>query len=184
MTTMPLDIEFARRCLQEGGIIAYPTEGVWGLGCDPQNEQAVKRLLIIKNRPMEKGLILVAATIEQLAPYLEELSASELAEINAVWPGPVTWVVPNSSAPEWLRGQHQSIALRVSAHPLVAQLCRAFGGPIVSTSANRAGDLPAPTISQVQSQLPEVDFFLPGELGQTGKPTEIRELGTNTVIRQ
>jgi len=113
---------------------------VCGFGCDPDNAAAVLQLLTLKQRDLAKGLLLVAATIEQLEPYLTALSAAQLQRLRSSWPAPLTWLVPNHGvAPDWICGSHSGVALRVSAHPLVAKLCRAFGGPLVSTSANPAG---------------------------------------------
>lgn len=180
----PLKVDLAGRRLRAGQVIAYPTEGVWGLGCDPHDPVAVERLLAIKRRPVAKGLILVAADIAQFEPYLTGLEANLRARLHASWPGPFTWLVPdNGYAPAWIRGHHSAVALRVSAHPLVAALCRAFGGPLVSTSANRSGRATPRHRWQVLRQLPELDYCLPGALGGAGQPSEIRDLLSNRVIR-
>lgn len=127
--------------LRSGGVIAYPTEAVWGLGCDPDNDEAVAHLLRLKQRDPAKGLILVAGSIAQFAPWLEGLPLELHAPLAASWPGPNTWLVPDNGRTHALvRGAHDSVALRVSDHPGVIELCEAFGGPIVSTSANRAGE--------------------------------------------
>ena len=182
---LPHKIKVAAQMLAAGGVIAYPTEAVWGLGCDPHNQQAVLRLLSLKSRRVAKGLILVASSSEQFAPYLHGLEAGQLARMASSWPGPTTWVVPdNQYAPEWVRGDFQSIALRVSAHPVVAQLCNAFGGPIVSTSANLAGRPPCKRPWQVQRHLgAKLDWIVHGELGASRSPSEIRDLLTDKVLR-
>lgn len=175
----------AVRKLRAGGVIAYPTEGVWGLGCDPDDPAAVWRLLQLKARDPAKGLILVAADIEQFAPLLRNVSARQRQQLEASWPGPNTWLVDDGgAAPELVRGEHAQVALRVTAHPLVRHLCRAFGGPIVSTSANPAGR-PAPvTALQVRRYFgDQLDFLLPGALGGQRGPTTIRDLATGRVLR-
>lgn len=178
-------IDLASNALSLGGVIAYPTEAVWGLGCDPHNTKAIERLLSIKARSAAKGLILVASCIEQLAPYLEGIDTSARSKLQASWPGPVTWLVPdNGCAHPLVRGDFQTVALRVSAHPLVAALCSAFGGPIVSTSANISGE---PTLSwpwQINRQLGrQLDFLLSGDLGLADSPSEIRDLLSGQVLR-
>lgn len=180
-----LQIQQAAKVLRQGGVIAYPTEAVWGLGCDPHDERAINRLLAIKQRPAEKGLILIAASLEQFAPYLEGLDAEQLAILELSWPGPITFIVPdNGYTPELVRGNHRSVALRVTAHRQTAELCRCFGGPIVSTSANRAGLPAAKWPWQVQRQLAgKLDYQLSGQLGRLNKPTEIRDLLTGKTIR-
>ena len=167
-----------------GAVIAYPTEAVWGLGCDPFNGTAVARLLALKERPVHKGLILVAADIAQFAELLEGLSVCELAQLQKSWPGPNTWLVPHHNrVPEWITGAHDSVAIRVSAHPLVAQLCR-LTGPLVSTSANPSGRLPAKSRLRIEQYFHgQLDAVLSGELGQSSNPSTIRDLRTGQVLR-
>jgi len=178
-------IHLAVSALRAGGVIAYPTEGVWGLGCDPSDPAAVLRLLALKHRVMAKGLLLVAADIEQFAPYLIGLSAERQQRLRDSWPAPLTWLVPNNgAAPDWICGTHTGVALRVSAHPLVAALCCAFGGPLVSTSANPSGRRAALTAVQVRRYFGnDLDFILNGELGGQRGPTPIRDLITDKFVR-
>lgn len=173
--------------LRQGGVIAYPTEGVWGLGCDPANQTAVQRLLAIKQRPVEKGLILIAADAAQLSPFIDmtALTQAQRDRVHASWPGPATWIVPASAtAPVWITGSHAGIAVRVSAHPPVASLCRAFGGALVSTSANRTGD-PAPTCRAEldPALLALIDGCLAGDTGGQRRPTPIRDARTGMLLR-
>ncbi len=178
MTTHVLSLAEATTALRTGGVIAYPTEGVWGLGCDPRNETAVLRLLAIKQREPDKGLILVASQLEQLRPFVDitGLPADRLAEVLASWPGPHTWVMPaTSAAPRWITGAHDSVAVRISAHPQVVELCNAFGGALVSTSANRAGQ-PAPSTREAldPALVDAVDGVTGGETGGLSSATTIR----------
>lgn len=167
----------AANCVAQGGVIAYPTEAVWGLGCDPQNDQAIQTILALKQRPWEKGLVVVAANYAQLTPWLLPLSAAQQTQVEATWPGPVTWVLPcQKTVSKWLRGEHNSLAVRVSAHPLVRQLCE-LTGPLVSTSANPAGLEPARSQQQVEQYFGQkLDCILSGELGGRALPSEIRTL--------
>lgn len=179
-------IKQAVRALNKGGVIAYPTEAVWGLGCDPWNRDAVTRLLEIKQRPEAKGLILIAASLEQVNALVAPLPEDQRRRLEASWPGPVTWLLPDpeSRVPRWIKGEFDSVAVRVSDHPLVAALCRAFGGPVVSTSANRAGQPPARSASEVRLALgPSLDYLLPGALGGRERPSEIRDLRTLDTLR-
>lgn len=175
----------AAQTVRDGGVIAYPTEAVYGLGCDPLNSQAVLRLLALKQRPMAKGLILIAADQAQLAPYMAPLSNEQQAKLDATWPGPVTWLVPaRTETPRWLRGQYDSIAVRVTSHPLASALCRELGHALVSTSANPAGKTPARTSLKVRQYFgDQLDFVLSGPLGDQAAPTEIRELTSGKIIR-
>ncbi len=170
--------------IRRGAVLAYPTEAVWGLGCDPFNATAVARLLALKERPEHKGLILVAADIEQFAGLLDGLSTEQLQQLADSWPGPTTWLVPHHNrVPEWVHGAHDSVAIRVSAHPLVAQLCE-LTGPLVSTSANPSGRLPAKSRLRIEQYFHgQLDAVLNGELGQSSKPSTIRDLRTGKVLR-
>ncbi|MET0754489.1 MAG: Sua5/YciO/YrdC/YwlC family protein [Pseudoxanthomonas sp.] len=188
MTASVLSISEAATALQTGGVIAYPTEAVWGLGCDPRDEQAVLRLLAIKQRAVDKGLILIASHLEQLRPFLNlaAVPAENLATVLASWPGPNTWVMPASAAaPSWITGAHAGIAVRISAHPPVIELCNAYGGALVSTSANRAGE-PAALVREAldTALLAAVDGLVAGETGGLGAPTSIRDVLTGAVFRQ
>lgn len=181
------DISFRIRCgvnaLRQGKVIAYPTEGVWGLGCDPWNEAAVMQLLALKQRAVSKGLILVASGIEQLSPLLASLDATQQQTLKNSWPGPNTWLVPDQGMiPEWISGGADTVALRVSAHPVVRALCKSFGGPIVSTSANKSGLPAATSLLTVQLQFPQL-LRVPGTLTHPGKASTIRDLQTGKIIR-
>lgn len=180
-------IEDVVTALRRGGVIAYPTEAVWGLGCDPRDEAATLRLLALKQREVEKGLILIAAGEAQLAPFIDmaALGAAQRDAVRASWPGPHTWIVPASSnAPRWITGAHAGIAVRVSAHPVVVDLCEAFGGAVVSTSANRAGEPAAHAIDELDPRIVEsVDAVAGGETGGLQRPTDIRDARTGTVLR-
>jgi L-threonylcarbamoyladenylate synthase len=172
--------------LHQGGIIAYPTEGVWGLGCDPFDEAAVLRILRLKKREVEKGLILVAAGVDQIAALLEPLTEAERATVLATWPGPTTWLLPDPEqlVPTWIKGKFATVAVRVSAHPGVVRLCRAFGGPLVSTSANPADAAPALNRLRVLTWFgSELDYIVPGCLGGQQGPSTIRDLHSATPVR-
>ena len=181
-----LNIQLACQNLKQGNVIAYPTEAVWGLGCDPHSEAAVGRILRLKNRPVHKGLILVSGSIDQFEPLLNKLSREHRGKLSNSWPGHITWLVPEYDGliPKWIKGDHQSVAIRVSGHPIVQELCSAFGGPIVSTSANEAGE------EEIRSRLILEDKFagkiagiVDGDLGQAAKPSEIRDLLSGKAIR-
>ncbi len=175
----------ARRCIEAGGIVAYPTEAVYGLGCDPLDAQAVLRLLRIKRRALEQGLIVIGAHFEHIAPFIGAVERRALARARRSWPGPHTWLLPAApTVPPWVRGAHASIALRITAHPTAAALCEAVGGAIVSTSANVHGQPPARSALQVRLQLgDEVDFILTGTTGNSARPTPIRDALSGQTIR-
>ncbi|MEE3653097.1 MULTISPECIES: L-threonylcarbamoyladenylate synthase type 1 TsaC [unclassified Brenneria] len=175
------------QALRNEKVVAYPTEAVFGLGCDPDSEVAVKRLLALKQRPWQKGLILIAADYRQLAPYVDDsaLSDEQKKTLFSSWPGPVTWVIPaKSTTPSWLTGQFSSLAVRVSAHPLVKQLCLSYGKPLVSTSANLSGLPPCRTEDEVYQQFGAAFPVVHGNVGGRKNPSEIRDILTGERLRQ
>ncbi len=168
-------------------VIAYPTEAVFGVGCDPDSEEAVMNLLALKQRPVDKGLILIAASFEQLQPYIDDsmLSEEQRATVFSRWPGPVTFVFPaKTTTPGWLTGRFSSLAVRVSDHPVVIELCKAYGKPLVSTSANLTGLEPCRTAAEVHQQFGPQFPVLKGMTGGRQNPSEIRDVITCELIRQ
>lgn len=182
-----LTLDTVADLLNAGGVITYPTEAVWGLGCDPSNEAAVHKVLMLKQRPIEKGMILVAADPAQLDGWvrLDAVPEQRRAALLASWPGPNTWIVPaGPKAPRWITGEHDGIAVRVSAHPLVAALCQAWGGPLVSTSANLAGEEPARRRDGLDPRLlAQLDGIVDGQVGSNAQPTTIRDALSGATLR-
>ncbi|KAA0020518.1 tRNA threonylcarbamoyladenosine biosynthesis protein RimN [Salinicola corii] len=182
---MRQDFSAAVSSLRQGGIIAYPTEGVWGLGCDPDDERALASLIALKGRASEKGLILIAGDIRQLSDWLEGIDERARQRLLETWPGPHTWLIPdNGRARPLLRGSHPTLAVRVSDHPLVQGLCAAWGGPVVSTSANRAGEAPAMSADEVRRTFGDaLGAIVDGPLGGRDRPSTIRDLMTGRLLR-
>ena len=181
----PPDLSKAIAALHSGGVIAYPTEAVFGLGCDPRNEKALARIIEIKSRDAHKGFILIARSLEQLIPFLAPVQPEWQSQFDAVWPGPVTMVVPCATCTsELLSGGRKTLAVRVSAHPLVQDLCARFDGPIVSTSANRSGQPSCrDTACAVQLFGSEVDVVVDGTVGTLTAPTKIIDVCTGDRLR-
>lgn len=180
-------ISKALEALNNKDVIAYPTEAVFGVGCDPDSETAVMRLLKLKQRPVEKGLILIAANFEQLKPYIDDamLTDAQREVVFSRWPGPVTFVFPaKASTPRWLTGRFSTLAVRVTDHPLVVELCLAYGKPLVSTSANLTGQEPCRSVEEVSAQFGEAFPVVRGETGGRLNPSEIRDALTGELFRQ
>lgn len=179
------DLAPALSALRAGEVIACPTEAVWGLSCDPDNDEALAHLMRMKQRDPAKGVILVAASIQQFQPWLAQLPLALHAPLAASWPGPNTWLVPDNGRSHGLvRGAHECVALRVTDHPVMKALCEAFGGPLVSTSANRAGEPPAMSAAEVTAIFgDEVAQVVEGALGGNANPSTIRDLATGNVMR-
>ena len=181
------DLADAVAALRRGGVVAYPTEAVFGLGCDPHDHAAFERLFALKQRPPTQGVLLIGAEFAHVAPYIDLAAtpASALERAQASWPGPHTWIFPRAAGvPAWIAGGHAGIALRVTAHPPAAALCRAFGGALVSTSANRHGEPPARRAEDVRHAFPTgIDAILNGETGGLERPTPIRDAITGESVR-
>lgn len=172
--------------LRRGGVIAYPTEAVYGLGCDPLDGDAVARVLRLKGRSAALGVILIAADSEQLDPYVEWPGGRVPAAVRRDWPGFVTWVVPaRRGVPEWLTGGRNTLAVRVTAHPAAAALCRGYEGPLVSTSANPHGLSPARTPLKVRTYFGRgIDGVLVAPLGGEPRPSPIRYWADGRYVRR
>lgn len=188
MTSSPFtDIATAADAMREGGVVAYPTEGVYGLGCDPRNQAAFEHLFALKQRPPTQGVLLIGADFGQIEPWidLDVVPADVLAMIHATWPGPHTWIFPRAAnVPPWVAGDHAGIALRVTAHAPAAELCRAFGGAVVSTSANPHGQPSAMDAATVAGYFPEgLAAIVDAPLGGLDRPTSIRDALTGAIIR-
>jgi L-threonylcarbamoyladenylate synthase len=181
------DIEQAATALRAGGVVAYPTEAVYGLGCDPHDRAAVAHLFALKRRPPTQGVLLIGADFEQVAPYidLDAVPAERMATVRASWPGPHTWIFPRAATvPAWIAGGQAGIALRVTAHATAAALCRAFGGALVSTSANPHGEPPARDAATVRRYFHDaVARVIDAPPGGQVRPTSIRDALTGAIIR-
>jgi L-threonylcarbamoyladenylate synthase len=170
--------------LRRGGLIAYPTESCYGLGCDPDNHKAVQRLLKLKQRPQHKGLILIAANFKQVARYLQPITPAQQQQLKISGTQAITYLMPVlPSAPRWLRGSHDTLAVRMTAHKQAAQLCRSVNSALVSTSANRSGQRPAKTYAQCQRLFGHKVWVLPGRVGKRKQPSTISRWVDGKIIR-
>ena len=179
---MKLSIAKAADVLLGGGVIAYPTEGIFGLGCLADDEDAILRVLAIKRRKPDKGLILIAADRTQLERWID-VDAAQLPDADPRHP--VTWIAPAAQRVSPLvRGKHPGIAIRLTTNPTAASICNAVDAPIVSTSANAAGRPVARNRYVLRRQFGErVDFIVPGDCGPASGPSEIRDLATGQILR-
>lgn len=179
------EVDASIDALRAGGVIAYPTEFCFGLGCDPRDEEALIRLLKIKRRDMSQGVILIAANVAQIESYADLGSLPNKREILASWPGRNTWLLPaRSTVPSWITGQHDSVAMRVPDHPLCRQLCEAFGHPLVSTSANRHAEAAHTDVRELRSDLgDQIDVIIDAPLGGAGAASTIRDAISGEVLR-
>lgn len=173
--------------LRKGEVVAYPTEAVFGLGCDPHNESAVRKLLFLKQRPEHKGLILVAPTLDFFTDFVDfnALSPTHLQRLQHIEKQAITWVVPVlDNVSPLLRGQFNSIAIRLCQHPPVVELCKQTGFALTSTSANLTGKPPCRSVAEVYQQFGRDFPVLTQNVGQASNPSEIRDIFTHNVFRQ
>jgi L-threonylcarbamoyladenylate synthase len=187
VTNNPNNFDDVCETLNAGGVICYPTEAVYGLGCDPDNQQAVEKLLAIKQRDVSKGLILLADNYGQCLRYVDDakIPMDKRTELFSSWPGAITWLLPaKASTPKWLTGSHDTIAVRITAHPECKAFCQSFGKPLVSTSANLTGEPPVMSIDEARLAFnAQVDCYVQGALGGHVAPSQIKHALTGAVIR-
>ena len=181
-----LDTATAVEYLLAGHVIAYPTEAVFGLGCDPCNETAVRNLLALKGRHESAGLVLIASDFSQLEPWISEVDSTMIDRAMQTWPGPVTWLFPRATTvPDYVAGTHHTIAVRITAHQPSRVLCEAFGSALISTSANHTSAKPARSAEEVDNYFGHhIKGILAGSLGDGEKPSEIRDLLSGKIIRK
>lgn len=182
---MATTLDPAIQVLQDGGIIAYPTEAVYGLGCRADDRAAVERICKLKGRPIAQGVIVLIDDLDQLGDWIEPITDPQLERLRSTWPGPVTWLIPaTNSCPAWLRGKHAGLAVRQSAHPLCRELVGALDVPLVSTSANRSGQPPATSAAEASAIFgDEVELIIDGSLGGSDEPSAIYDLVTGNRVR-
>lgn len=190
MSMITTSVTEAAECLKQGHVLAYPTEAVWGLGCDPYNQQAFLEILRLKQRPIEKGVILLAANLTQVESLLTNLDDKIRAQVIESWTHQdptqraTTWLLPaTKEIPAWIKGNHPKVAVRVTNHPLCVALCSAFDRFIVSTSANPAGLEPARSLQEAMQYFQQDLNYLNGDLGLSREPSRILDAETGAVIR-
>jgi L-threonylcarbamoyladenylate synthase len=170
--------------LARGGLVAYPTESCYGLGCDPRNRRAVQRLLRLKGRPQQKGLILIAGRYPQLASYLQPLTLQQQDMLRREGAQAVSCLMPaRPDCPRWLRGRHDTLAVRITAHPAAAALCNALNMALVSSSANRSGDHPARSYADCLRRFGSSALVLRGRVGKRRRPSTIRDWASGRIVR-
>ena len=179
-----IDTFQALEALSEGQIIAIPTESVYGLSVDSANPEAVENLLKLKNRDRSKGFILITGSLEDCENLIEPLTPQQKYLLEQHWPGPVTFVIPaKSSVPDYLKGEHEGLAIRISDHPILGAIAKDLGRPLISTSANPEGLPPAKTAADVKKYFGKKVAIVEGNLGSLRKPTDIINLLTGKRIR-
>ena len=181
---MSVGVAEAVQTLEQGGVICHACEGVWGLGCDAKNETAVRRILAIKNRPESKGLIVLGSTAASFEPELQQLTSAVRKQIEASWPGPTTWLVPNSQFGRFITGDFSTVAVRIPSHTQALAICSRFGKPIVSTSANLSGASPCKSEQEAVLRMGKhVDCVVSGKIGDSLGPSTIFDATSGQRVR-
>ena len=171
--------------LKRGGVIAYPTESCYGFGCDPSNRRAVQRILKVKQRPQHKGLILIASHYRQVARYIQPLTPAEQLKLQQDGAQAITYLMPvKPSCPRWLRGRHNTLAVRMTAHPFAQGLCRSVNSALVSTSANLSGQRSVKTYAECQRMFGKKVWVLRGRVGKRKRPSTIKVWGGDRIVRK
>lgn len=185
---MSIDWAAARAAFAAGQILAYPTEAVFGLGCDPRNTAALQRLLRLKQRAADKGMIVLAADLEQAQVFVDQqaISAAQWANISNVWPGFVTQLLPAAAwLPAALCGKHRQVAIRVTAFEPARQLCQQLGSAIVSTSANISGQPALTEAAAVREAFgQQLGWVLDLPCGGASRPSRIIDPISQRIIRE
>ncbi|MDE0920692.1 MAG: Sua5/YciO/YrdC/YwlC family protein [Arenicellales bacterium] len=172
--------------IRGGGVIAYPTEYCFGLGCNPFNQNAVRKIFHLKRRSWLEGVIIIAANLVQLRRLVDFDQIRDIERLTSVWPGPHTWLLPAlTRVPRWIRGRHDSVAVRITAHRTAVELCRNSGGLLVSTSANRSGRPPLRHYTQVCSEFgTALDFVVEKSIGNANAASSIYDFSTGAMVRK
>jgi len=183
--TAKIHIDRAARILEAGGIVAYPTEAVFGLGCLPARRDAVRKLIALKRRTWRKGFVVIAARLADIEPLVDLPLGAMRAQILATWPGPVTWTLPaRRGVSRWLTGGRSTLAVRITNHPVARALCERAGSALVSTSANLTRRPPCKRLLPLRRAFgAAVDYVLAGPLGDAARPTTIRDGATGRILR-
>ena len=161
--------------LKKGGLLAYPTESCYGLGCIPTSVRAVRRLVRLKKRPQHKGMIVIGANLKQLKTQIDVPSNEIEMLLEREWPAPKTFLLPaKKNVLSVLRGSKRNkLAVRVPAHEAARYLCKALNTPLVSTSCNRAGKRPCKTEREVRRQFGRDVRIIRGLIGKQKQPSQI-----------
>ena len=172
------------QAISSGAVIGYPTDTIWGFGCDPLNYASVARILQIKNRGADKGLILLSSSLEYCLPYID-IEPGDRDLLLAPVTRPTTWLVNASGhCPWWIRGRFPTVAIRICEHPLLRELCGRTESPLVSTSANRAGRATVRNSLQMRRQFAdELDCIVTGFATGGASASEIKSLASGKTLR-
>lgn len=178
--------KLAAHYVRSGGVIAYATESVWGLGCDPFNEAAIEHVLALKLRPMAKGMILLSGQAEHFGFLVDSMTEEQRARLTQKSDRPTTWLVPDAArlVSPWIKGEHDFVAIRVSTSASVAKLTKALGHPIISTSANPASRPTAKNILALRQYFGQrLDYILPGAVDPNAQSSRIINIETGEIVR-
>lgn len=181
---MSPEVRRAAEILARGGLVAFPTETVYGLGADASNAEAMARLYAVKRRPADHPVIVHFASAEQAFAWAREVSAAARTLADKFWPGPLTLILKRSArAADFVTGGQDTVGLRVPGHPVAHALLEAFGGGIAAPSANRFGRISPTTAAHVRADLDDdVDCVLEGGASEIGIESTIVDLSAGRAV--
>ena len=167
---MKSEIRRAAELLRAGGLVAFPTETVYGLGADASNEKAVARLYAVKGRPADHPVIIHFDSMQRALAFVREVPDEARTLAKKFWPGPLTLILERSEkAKDFVTGGQPSVGIRVPSHPVAQELLKAFGGGVAAPSANRFGHVSPTTAAHVREDLgADVDLVLDGGASEVG----------------
>jgi L-threonylcarbamoyladenylate synthase len=178
------EVRRAAQILRAGGLVAFPTETVYGLGADASSEKAVARLYAVKRRPADHPVIVHFASAESAFGWASEVPDAARQLADKFWPGPLTLILKRSAAAkDFVTGGQPSVGLRVPSHPVAQQLLKEFGGAVAAPSANRFGQVSPTTAAHVRADLgTDVDFVLEGGPSEVGIESTIVDLSAGGAV--
>jgi L-threonylcarbamoyladenylate synthase len=186
VNTKDTQLKKAAKLVKKGGLIIYPTDTVYGLGCDPYNLQAVKKVFEVKGRKNKPLPVLISSMKKALD--LAYFTSEALKIVKKYWPGPLTIVLKRrENAPSFLGGDPSLIGLRIPKHPVALKLIRLCGGSLIGTSANLTGKKPPTTVDEAIKQIGDkVDLIIDGGETAIGLGSTVLDLSTETpkILRE
>jgi len=171
------------RFIRRGGVIAYPTESCFGLGCDPKNKKAINKIIKLKKRSLNKNFILIGSSLKHFDYFTNSFNDVTKENLFSKWPGPHTWIIKaNNRCPNWLKS-NSKIALRIPSFSNCQALINSIDMAITSSSLNLSGKIPLKNYRDVCRFLPDQVKLIKGRIGKNRNPSVIQDFKTKNIIR-
>ena len=171
------------RFIRRGGIIAYPTESCFGLGCDPKNKKEINKIIKLKKRSLNKNFILIGSSLKHFDSFTNSFNDVTKKKLFSKWPGPHTWVIKaNHRCPNWLKS-NSKLALRIPSFSSCQALINSIDMAITSSSLNLSGKIPLRNYRDAYKFLPDKVKLIKGRIGNNRNPSVIQDFKTKYIIR-